>query len=789
MDIQKIKELNNKYLEETGDNVRGVGYTYKTVDNKITEEKSICFFVEKKLPIDQLRPEDVIPKQIEYLGETFSTDVVQITVKTTANNFCYDSHYTWWEDYPTTYVRPTNRDKKRPIKGGISLTNWTSSSNSVGTLGFLAKDEDDGSIVGVTNAHVIIPNPFLANERSSYYPDDILGDIATQPNEVWDGDYGTGCTIGAVKRYIPLRIPSTLNRVDAALITLDSSVVSNTESWKQEGLSITECMPFATTSEIDDIMNGVTDTLLYSAGRTTGPKGELETKLKIFGTASFTIGYETSEGTKFAKYEDIIMFFASPTTATTENMCYFPMNQGDSGSAVIADIGGVKKIIGLLFSGGFTTISNPFSPTPPTLTVSLYGFACRIDHIASELNISAWSGDTLLYSDRNNISGYTVSGKSSDPYIIVEGKKYWQAGIVVGTPGPVDQTVTPTITPTITPSITPNFSPEPTSSMTPTPTPTVSVGSTCLSCSPTGIFQYAHSSVVVDGVMFLGERRNADPYIIRFPNPNDLSTYQRIQVTGVGTVTGGLESVVYSSITDKIYFGSANSTNGNLVLVEIDPSDETLSYTKHEISTDASYFGMATDGNYIYGGTNNYFFKIQISDWSLTQESFGFDFALSHSAQVNSSRGQFYVTGQGSVNKLAIVDMNDLSSYTIVDVGLYATVLTDDMAYYDTGSSCKVYIGGESSGAVSVDITNGNALSSITINPSYGLFISGTTIYSASMNGAIQKFNVSNPSNITTYTLDDGFIPNEILFNGNRLFVTKWDNESGAKICEYFCQH
>ena len=236
-----------------------------------------------------------------------------------------------------------------------------------------------------------------------------------------------------------------------------------------------------------------------------------------------------------------------------------------------------------------------------------------------------------------------------------------------------------------------------------------------LLCSETGIFQYAHSSIVVNDVMFLGERK-LNPNIIRFPDPNDLSIYTIQTIPGVGSSGQGLESVCYSSSTGKLYFGARNGT-GNLAIIEVDPDDISI-YTKHVINISADLFVITTDGTYIYGGTDEVFFKIQISDWSyVTQNFLSSGFADSHGAAISVDRELFYVSSQYSVSKLAIVSTNDISSYTIVDLSAHVSHPTDDICVYDDGDVCKVYVAGEwsylNNGAASVEITNGNAVEGI----------------------------------------------------------------------------
>ena len=316
-----------------------------------------------------------------------------------------------------------------------------------------------------------------------------------------------------------------------------------------------------------------------------------------------------------------------------------------------------------------------------------------------------------------------------------------------------------------------------------------------IACSDTDVFQYAHSSIVVNDVMFLGERKSS-PYVVRFPNPDDLSVYTRQAIPGVGSAGQGLESVCYSSSTEKLYFGARDSATGYLAIVEVDPDDVSV-YTVHVITSPspiiADLFVITTDGTYIYGGTDEVFFKIRISDWEVVQTTnfIASGFTDSHGAAISIDRGLFYVSSQYGVSKLAIVSMTDISSYTIVDLSAHVSHPTDDICVYDDGDVCKVYVAGEWSyvgnGAASVEITNGNLVEGIELLPSYGLWEHCGIIYSAAISNRIQWFDVDNPSVKAEAYIESGYIPNEILIINNRLFATKWAALGSAKLCELFC--
>ena len=312
----------------------------------------------------------------------------------------------------------------------------------------------------------------------------------------------------------------------------------------------------------------------------------------------------------------------------------------------------------------------------------------------------------------------------------------------------------------------------------------------CLTCSPTGIFQYAHSSIAVDNVIFLGERK-ANPQVFRFYDMDDLSLYVGVTIPGVGSAGQGLESVCYSSITEKLYFAARDNTTGNLAIIEVEP--DTLAYTKHVIGITANLFVIATDGTYIYGGTDVEFFKIRISDWAIIQtENFTTSgFADSHGAAVNINRGELYISSEYSTSLLAIVSLSDLAVYSIVDISSCVSHPTDDLTYYDDGSTCKIYVAGEfpyvGKGACSVDADTYN-VECIELARSYGLWEYCGYIYSAAFNDdSIQRFSVDDPSTIETFPLELNFIPNEIIIVNNRTYVTKWGGLGSAKICEYTC--
>jgi len=140
----------------------------------------------------------------------------------------------------------------------------------------------------------------------------------------------------------------------------------------------------------------------------------------------------------YVKPADGSSYNPSTVNASTQ-VCSYPVWGGDSGSTLIANIGGVWKIIGLVFAGNGTPYNpqtnSPYNsnqslgPTGPYQVASTIGFACRIDQVASQLGIKAWTGSIAPVVDHDTITYRTVSGSNSDKTLVCSGSTYWQVGL------------------------------------------------------------------------------------------------------------------------------------------------------------------------------------------------------------------------------------------------------------------------------------------------------------------------------------------------------------------------
>ena len=312
--------------------------------------------------------------------------------------------------YNPTFQQPDNRQYTRSLKGGVSITSRVTSTNflgagSVGTMGGICQDSSSKALVGVTNAHVVVRDPFYTSERntSSIIENEFdivdgnnpgipgfttassytLGTSHSYWNTVFqDGEFSAPTAsqpvvvsgskeIGRVVRYVPLHtsastITSTgsfVNKVDAALFSIYCSssnglpLIGFSSSMEQLGLNYTSSITFASTAEIDDLPNS--NPPLYSSGRTTGVKGFDPCPLRFLGFTNATVGYKLQGTQTPAYFQDVIQFIKPQDSASyhptasagSALVCPYPAYRGDSGSTLIAEISGSFKIIGLVFAG------------------------------------------------------------------------------------------------------------------------------------------------------------------------------------------------------------------------------------------------------------------------------------------------------------------------------------------------------------------------------------------------------------------------------------------------------
>jgi hypothetical protein len=445
-----LQDIINNLFENSPSYVNGVSFGFKNTNQKYTKDLAIIFNVNKKLPYTQIPKEEFIPKFIDVDGVNYLTDVVENNIPINLGCFNFS------EDSPSAQVIP-HRLKQRPIKGGIvisSTSNCVYSANQpstgiikplkVGTLGAIVVDNENNTFAGLTAAHVLCKEVVYANQRNledwiainSIYSQQLDAidsgnnllpfktPIRYNQNIFQFKDFsGSGIdinndTIGFPKRYIPLSITGNKNSVDAGIFAIEKSVFNLKESNEQLGLPNSLRMPFATDQEIYDIFTGQKS--IFSAGRTTGPKG-IGCNLKITNlyASQYITGYNKENQLTGINFTGLIAFGDGTNSHSAE---------GDSGAILFAESSGQNKILGLVFAAPITgPISN--------------AYACNINRIAEQLNISAWTGEVRDFDNPNTISAFKSSGNGSEQKL---GDSFQVGLLAEFTEGPIDSNLYPT---------------------------------------------------------------------------------------------------------------------------------------------------------------------------------------------------------------------------------------------------------------------------------------------------------------------------------------------------------
>jgi hypothetical protein len=430
--IDNVKNELERLIDTNPYDAHEVAYGCKHSNGTYSDEKVIRFGVERKLPLGQIPSEKMIPKTITISGVEYKTDVyiAPVNVFTSAalrkiedaspSSLIHISSLSYCNPIGDNSVPPVvsapvsyNRATTRPLRGGVSMCSPPPTGYvNTATLGSMVVDTIDGKMVGLTNNHVS-GNPGGSVDQCKFYASDTYAADFTHYNTInmyqqssWDSGVvnKTSDFIGFAKRQFPLS-STGVNYIDAGIVNITGSIVDN-NSWNVVGSSFVSSPPFATKAEIDAI---TTSTLIFKSGRTTGPIGPdnysgCAIQITNTSTALFVAGY-TQLGNDALLFGDCL---ALESTGTVVGI------GGDSGSIVYAKIGGVWKVVGLFFAGDNT---------------GQYGYACRIDRVASLLKIGAYDGGA--YSADPALRSYiTLSladygGKASASF---GGKTYWQVG-------------------------------------------------------------------------------------------------------------------------------------------------------------------------------------------------------------------------------------------------------------------------------------------------------------------------------------------------------------------------
>jgi len=338
-----------------------------------TGEPCVVVGVTEKVDISQLKEEEKIPS---ILPDGVITDVVVFS-KIEAHGTCTDGGGDGCLDHAT---------KHRPLKGGISAIK---SGGTACTLGLVVKDNTTKRLVALTNNHCVGLLYDPAFKIPTYGSLAVAGNNMLQPSPSDGGDASD--IYGTVVRAVALEFGTDStqnNQIDCAI----SSIGTNDASTEILGIGDG---PFSFAS-VSDYSVG---TVLYKSGRTTGNTPPPTTTI-ISTNASVRVNYGPG-GDKDVGYFTNQIAYSGPTRFT---------QGGDSGSVMLALVGGSYKVVALHFAGnseGTLGIGNP------------------INLVASGLNVSSWNGDIVV-------------AENDSPSIMVDGICYQRVG---STTDPITHTV------------------------------------------------------------------------------------------------------------------------------------------------------------------------------------------------------------------------------------------------------------------------------------------------------------------------------------------------------------
>ncbi len=313
-------------------NVVGVGVGYKLFNGGQTREMSVVTLVRRKISVDGLAPEALVPRQVEGVP----TDVVEVG---------------------ELWALRSPLDRWRPAPGGVSVGHYRV---SAGTLGGVVRDRASGATLILSNNHV------LANSNDAQ-----LGDAILQPGGANGGKIATD-QIARLERFVPISFNTENAQCGVAMNYADVGNIIASLLGSSHRLEPIHVNPRASNRVDAAVARPINDADLsgeiMEIGEVTGTlPGQLGMPVRKSGrTTGFTRGEIVAVETT------VTVNFGGGRTATFDGQYVAgPMSQdGDSGSLVVASDS--QAAVGLLFAGSTkATIFNPMQAVLDSLEVDL----------------------------------------------------------------------------------------------------------------------------------------------------------------------------------------------------------------------------------------------------------------------------------------------------------------------------------------------------------------------------------------------------------------------------------
>ncbi len=312
-------------------NVVGVAIGYKEKGGQKTETPNLVVMVRKKLPLSELRSQDVVPSEVDRIG----TDVKAVGEIRALNQV------------------PT--DKWRPAPGGVSIGHYAI---TAGTLGAVVKDTSTNEKLILSNNHV------LANSNDAE-----IGDAILQPGP-YDGGTLPDDTIAHLLRFVPIKY--VLDLPDCPISTSVASIANFFARALGSKHRLVAMRQQLEANQVDaalakPVEPGMVSDEILSIGQIVGTK-EAELGLAVRKSGR-TTGYTT--GTIELLDATVNVSYGTGKIATFEGQIVTSaMSQGGDSGSLLVDAN-ENLALGLLFAGSDqTTIHNPISAVINALNIS-----------------------------------------------------------------------------------------------------------------------------------------------------------------------------------------------------------------------------------------------------------------------------------------------------------------------------------------------------------------------------------------------------------------------------------
>lgn len=332
MDSNKLSENQDKLLSKLekvkkellkNPNVLAVGIGIKESNKQFTDEVSFRVFVAEKKSLKSLRPQEIIPPEIENI----KTDVLTPYLVKDRPDVCGNERRTL--------------SKHRPLQAGVAVS---TKSNSYGTLGWFGTLNTGGTPVLLTNKHVLYDTTNTTDNTVLPTAQPQLGRVSKCCCCECGSDNVIGETIVGIRNLSS----GASTSVDCAIAKINTEFASN----------ISMIITNDSTTQVLTV-SGTAAAVVGQTVRKIGARSAFTTGTVVHIGDAAVAGTDPVGGTIAILTGQVLVIPVSTETYqvrdTVSDTCKFAFsNNGDSGSVILNSS---NQIVALLWGGDETTNS------------------------------------------------------------------------------------------------------------------------------------------------------------------------------------------------------------------------------------------------------------------------------------------------------------------------------------------------------------------------------------------------------------------------------------------------